>query len=48
MMARLLGAPFFGGAGDALDLVNRFQSPIVAKGRIFVAASDRLYAFTTR
>jgi len=34
-----------GGAGDAMARVTRFQSPIVAKGRIFVAGNSDVYAF---
>src|SRR5215468_9703633 len=37
-----------GGAGDAMASTSRFITPIVAKGRIFVAANGQLYAFTTR
>jgi hypothetical protein len=37
-----------GGAGDAMGSTSRFITPIVAKGRIFVAANGQLYAFTTR
>ena len=37
-----------GGAGDAMMSTSRFITPIVAKGRIFVAANGQLYAFTTR
>jgi hypothetical protein len=37
-----------GGAGDAMTSTSRFITPIVAKGRIFVAANGQLYAFTTR
>lgn len=42
------GAEVFagGGAGDAMGNVERYQTPIVAKGRIYVAADDALYAFT--
>ncbi len=36
-----------GGAGDAMGSTSRFITPIVAKGRIFVAADGQLYAFTT-
>ena len=44
------GAEVFagGGAGDAMTATSRFNTPIVAKGRIFVAADGQLYAFTTR
>jgi outer membrane protein assembly factor BamB len=35
-----------GGAGDIANGVWRFASPIVAKGRIFVAGEDQVYAFT--
>lgn len=34
-----------GGPGEQMPLVRRFQTPIVAKGRIVVAADDRLVAF---
>jgi hypothetical protein len=37
-----------GGAGDAMASTSRFNTPIVVKGRIFVAADGQLYAFTTR
>jgi hypothetical protein len=37
-----------GGPGDAMAATSRFITPIVAKGRIFVAANGQLYAFTTR
>jgi hypothetical protein len=37
-----------GGAGDAMASTSRFITPIVAKGRIFVAANGQLYAFTPR
>ncbi len=36
-----------GGPGDQMSLVRRFQTPIVAKGRIVVAADDQLVVFTT-
>ena len=44
------GAVIFagGGAGDAMASTSRFITPIVAKGRLFVAADGQLYAFTTR
>jgi hypothetical protein len=44
------GRPVFagGGAEERMPLVRRFQTPIVAKGRIIVAADDQLVAFTTR
>lgn len=35
-----------GGAGDAMASTSRLITPIVAKGRIFVAADGQLYAFT--
>jgi hypothetical protein len=35
-----------GGAGDEMGNVRRFETPIVTKGRMFVAGDDRLYAFT--
>ncbi len=43
------GKPVFtgGGPGDQMSLVRRFQTPIVAKGRIVVAADDQLVVFTT-
>jgi hypothetical protein len=34
-----------GGAGDAMTEVSKRQTPIVAKGRLFVAANDAVYAF---
>jgi hypothetical protein len=34
-----------GGSLEAMGNVRRFQTPIVAKGRIFVAADNRIYAF---
>jgi len=37
-----------GGAGDAMASTSRFITPIVARGRIFVAANGQLYAFTPR
>jgi hypothetical protein len=44
------GAVIFDGGGpdDAMTRVERFQTPIAARGRIFVAGDDRLYAFTAR
>jgi hypothetical protein len=44
------GRPVFsgGGPGDQMSLVRRFQTPIVAKSRILVAADDQLVAFTAR
>jgi hypothetical protein len=44
------GRPVFNGGGpaDRMSLVRRFQTPIVAQGRIVVAADDELVAFTTR
>jgi hypothetical protein len=35
-----------GAAGDALGTVSKLQTPIAAKGRIFVAAANQLHAFT--
>jgi putative pyrroloquinoline-quinone binding quinoprotein len=37
-----------GGATEAMSQVRRYQTPIVARGRIFVAADTELYAFTLR
>ncbi len=37
-----------GGPEDRISQVRRFQTPIVAKGRIIVAADGELVAFTTR
>ena len=44
------GAVLFAGGGPAeqMSIVRRFQTPIVVNGRIFVAADDELYAFTTQ
>lgn len=41
------GAVLFagGGTGDKMGQVRRFSTPIVAKGRIFVAGDGKLYAF---
>lgn len=41
------GAVVFGGGGTSEQMqgVTRFQSPIVAKGRIFVASNSQVYAF---
>jgi hypothetical protein len=36
-----------GGPDDAMMSTSRFVTPIVAKGRIFVAANGRRYAFTS-
>jgi outer membrane protein assembly factor BamB len=35
------------GSGDAMTHITKFNSPIVAKGRIFVASDTKVYAFTT-
>jgi len=37
-----------GGSEDVMSFVRRFQTPIVAKGRIFVAGDSELYAFRTQ
>lgn len=37
-----------GGPNEAMTLVRRFQTPIAVDGRIFVAADNQLYAFTTQ
>jgi outer membrane protein assembly factor BamB len=37
-----------GGPSEQMTLVRRFQTPIAVDGRIFVAADNRLYAFTTQ
>jgi hypothetical protein len=44
------GMPVYtgGGAGDALGTVSRFQTPIVANGRLFVGAANQLHAFTLK
>ncbi len=44
------GRPVFTGGrpGDQLPFVRRFQTPIVANGRLVVAADDELVAFTSR
>ena len=40
-------AVFSGGAaGDAMSAVQKFVTPIVANGRVFVAANNQVYAFT--
>jgi hypothetical protein len=35
-----------GGAAETMPTINRFQTPIAAKGKIFVAAGSELWAFT--
>jgi hypothetical protein len=42
------GATVFGGggSGDVMGPLRRFNTPIAAKGRIFVAGDDAVYAFT--
>jgi hypothetical protein len=42
------GAEVFNGgaAGDAVTAIETWQTPIVAKGRIYVASSSQVYAFT--
>lgn len=44
------GAVVFGGGGapEALGSVTRFQAPIVVSGRMFIAANNRIFAFTVR
>ena len=37
-----------GGVEEQMSRVQNFQTPIVVNGRIFVAANDQVYAFTTR
>ena len=37
-----------GGENDQMSLVRRFQTPIAVNGRIFVAADQELYSFTTQ
>jgi hypothetical protein len=37
-----------GGPQEAISSLHRYVTPIVANGRIFVAADSRVYAFTTR
>lgn len=37
-----------GGPAEQMTLVRRFQTPIAVNGRIFVAADNELYAFTTQ
>jgi hypothetical protein len=34
-----------GGSGDTMSAVQKFNTPIVANGRIFVAANNQVYAF---
>jgi hypothetical protein len=44
------GAVIFagGGAGDAMTYVRRYVTPIAAKGKLYVAGDDRIYAFVTK
>jgi hypothetical protein len=37
-----------GSSAEAMGNVNRYQTPIAAKGRIYVAGSNELYAFSLR
>jgi outer membrane protein assembly factor BamB len=37
-----------GGQDEQMSRVQNFQTPIVVNGRLFVAANDRIYAFTAR
>jgi len=43
------GATVFGGGGPASEMgtIQHWTSPIVAKGRFYVAGSDSVYAFTS-
>ena len=40
------GAVIFDGAGTAVDMVRRYVSPIVGKGRIYFAGATGVHAFT--
>lgn len=40
------GTSVFDGGASAMSSVQKFQTPIVTGGRVFVAASNRVYAFT--
>ncbi len=44
------GETLFGGGGldEQMTLVRRFSTPIAVNGRIFIAADNQLYAFTTQ
>ena len=35
-----------GGATDTMSSVQKFETPIIANGRVFVAANNQVYAFT--
>jgi hypothetical protein len=37
-----------GGAAEAMSNVRRYSTAIAAKGRLFIAGDDAVYAFTTR
>ncbi|MBS2029855.1 MAG: PQQ-binding-like beta-propeller repeat protein [Deltaproteobacteria bacterium] len=39
------GTPLFDGTGSLTDTVHRFQAPIVAKGRLYIAADNRLESY---
>jgi hypothetical protein len=41
------GMPVFREA-DSLGYIDKYQTPIVAKGRLFVAASDAVYAYSVK
>lgn len=40
------GEVVFDGGADRMGMVNRFQTPIVAKGKIYVAGEGRVWAYT--
>jgi hypothetical protein len=40
------GEVIFDGGSEQVGRVARFQTPILAKGKIYVAAGDRVYAYT--
>lgn len=41
------GMPVFRST-DSVGVIDKYQTPIVAKGRMFVAATDAVYAFTVK
>jgi outer membrane protein assembly factor BamB len=42
------GTPLLNGSADLIPNVERFQGPVIAKGRLFVANKTGVYAFTSQ
>src|SRR5690349_7262685 len=41
------GATLYDG-NDSVGTIEKYQTPIVAKGRLFIATTDAVYAFTVK